>query len=103
MEGTRLPDVKRDVRRGWSRWDRKVKGVRRVVAPVGAYMKVLDPEGRVWAWYIRDPTGDCSSIMFQHHQVAEHDDGTITVSPSIVVRHGHHWHGWLQRGEWSAV
>jgi hypothetical protein len=40
------------------------------------------------------------------HEVIEHEDGTITVSPSILVR-GHdqagkpvEWHGFLERGEW---
>jgi hypothetical protein len=104
VKGTRLPDVKRDARRGWSKWDRLQRGRRRVlVAPLGAYMKVLGPEGEVWAWYIRDPTGDVSSIRFEHHTVEEHADGTITVSPSIVVTHGNRWHGWLRAGEWTSV
>lgn len=100
MKGTRLPDVHRHHRRGWSRRDRMRAGRRVLVAPLGAYMKVLAEDGSTWCWYIRDPTGDASSIR-QHHQVVEHDDGTITVSPSIVVRHGNRWHGWLRQGEWS--
>lgn len=104
--GTRIPDVVRDRRRGWAKWDRveRRKGQRarrRTIAPPGSYMKVLNEDGTTWCWYIRDPTGDLSSIRFEHHQVAEHEDGTITVTPSIVVTHGNQWHGWLQRGEWS--
>jgi len=39
------------------------------------------------------------------HQVIEHEDGTITVSPSILVT-GHHdrqWHGYLEHGIWREV
>lgn len=41
------------------------------------------------------------------HDVTEHDDGTITVSPSILVtwrlngRDVEQWHGFLRRGVWS--
>lgn len=34
------------------------------------------------------------------HQVTEHEDGTITVSPSILIRE---WHGFLERGVWRKV
>lgn len=37
------------------------------------------------------------------HQVVEHEDGTITVSPSILVSKGPNnpvWHGFLERGVW---
>lgn len=41
------------------------------------------------------------------HDVTEHDDGTITVSPSILVSEGRErrelWHGWLERGVWRSV
>jgi Family of unknown function (DUF6527) len=100
--GTRIPDVCRGHRRGWAKWDRQRGGVRRLVAPTGAYMRVLNEDGSTWCWYIRDPTGDASSIR-EHHQVTEHADGTITVAPSIVVRHGNRWHGWLQAGVWTGV
>jgi hypothetical protein len=44
------------------------------------------------------------------HQVTEHEDGTITVSPSILVkgpwgpdRADHEWyHGFLERGVWRS-
>ena len=38
------------------------------------------------------------------HKVTEHDDGTITVSPSILVSGGGdglQWHGHLINGVWS--
>jgi hypothetical protein len=36
------------------------------------------------------------------HQVIEHEDGTITVSPSIEIKSwdGAYYHGWLERGVW---
>lgn len=36
------------------------------------------------------------------HDVAEHEDGTITVSPSILVTsHEGQWHGYLRKGQWE--
>lgn len=40
------------------------------------------------------------------HQVVEHEDGTITVSPSILCSDGnggHSWHGFLKQGIWSVA
>ena len=39
------------------------------------------------------------------HNVTEHDDGTITVSPSILITswNGKSWHGFLERGVWREV
>ncbi len=39
------------------------------------------------------------------HAVTEHEDGTITVSPSILVTKGdgRRWHGYLERGVWRAL
>lgn len=44
------------------------------------------------------------------HEVVEHDDGTITVSPSILAwttwgpeKVRHEWHGYLERGTWREV
>ncbi len=52
-------------------------------------------------WWFRDPTGSFGRVV--HHQVAEHDDGTITVHPSILRTGGDTpgFHGWLKRGVWS--
>jgi hypothetical protein len=40
-----------------------------------------------------------------HHGVTEHEDGTITVTPSILIRdhRGREWHGFLERGQWRQV
>jgi hypothetical protein len=52
-------------------------------------------------WYASVPNGYSANLA--GHQVVEHDDGTITVSPSILVRNGQYdelWHGYLERGVW---
>ncbi len=68
--------------------------------PEGTYGK--DPDG---IWYIRfqgenaDLTGNLTK-----HDVIEHDDGTITVSPSILCLNAEHRvHGYLERGIWRDV
>lgn len=59
-------------------------------------------------WYARVPNGHIGNLA--NHQVTEHEDGTITVSPSILVS-GYDeekgektiWHGYLVRGVWQPV
>jgi len=50
-------------------------------------------------WYAKTPNdllGDLSG-----HEVALHDDGAITASPSILCDQGDvSWHGYLERGVW---
>lgn len=51
-------------------------------------------------WMARPPrlaAGDLS-----RHEVTEHEDGTITVSPSILIQQPPlgDWHGYLERGVW---
>lgn len=69
----------------------------------GDYCKVpasVDPRpGQVW--YAMAPNGDIGAILQKHHTVAEHEDGTITVTPSLVMPGG--WHGFLHAGVWSEV
>jgi hypothetical protein len=54
-------------------------------------------------WFVRDPSGVPGNLT--NHTVVIHDDGTITVSPSILTT-AHDgdrkalWHGWLERGVW---
>ena len=38
----------------------------------------------------------------EDHDVVEHEDGTITVSPSIKINRGDDiiWHGYLEKGIW---
>ena len=69
----------------------------------------LPANGSYWKqegiWYCATPNGHYGNL--KAHQVTEHPDGTITVSPSILIsgRYGgkdHElYHGWLQAGEWK--
>lgn len=52
-------------------------------------------------WYGMAPNGLLANLAA--HKVTEHDDGTITVYPSILVDNGEggkRWHGFLERGVW---
>lgn len=54
-------------------------------------------------WFCTTPNGLFGNISA--HKVEEHDDGTVTVSPSILVTQGHkglEWHGFLVRGVWRS-
>ncbi len=59
-------------------------------------------------WYFRPPAnarGEAYLGSLAAHTVVEHENGTITVSPSILLRgldHEESWHGWLERGVWRA-
>lgn len=63
-----------------------------------------DPRNGIW--YAR-PHGDHLGSL-KNHEVTEHEDGTITVSPSILIT-GYDgdsqvtWHGYLERGQWRRV
>jgi hypothetical protein len=74
-------------------------------------------------WWIRDPWGRVGRLT--SHTITEHEDGTITVSPSIFDKDGSPptqeelqqwgiaaivpgpgatgWHGWLEHGVWRSV
>ena len=93
----------------------EVKG-RRVYPDAAGQLPKLEPGdyGRYGSgeWYCCAPvdTGDWFTNFHgslgsgtSHHQVAEHEDGTITVSPSILIkRHNGEWHGFLERGVWRS-
>ncbi|QPF81698.1 hypothetical protein IC762_17905 [Bradyrhizobium genosp. L] len=51
-------------------------------------------------WQVTAPDGTVGSLNPAVHQIEEHDDGTITVSPSLDYgkRKPGAWHGWLRRG-----
>ena len=58
------------------------------------------PDG---VWYCIPPGLDSTWMgNLNAHTVVEHEDGTITVSPSILISSykGHSWHGYLERGVW---
>lgn len=51
-------------------------------------------------WYVIAPDGSLGRLG-ENHTITEHDDGTITVEPSLVMHRG--WHGWLRRGVFTSV
>ena len=59
-------------------------------------------------WMFVCPVKGLPIANLSNHQVIEHEDKTITVSPSILT-HGHYngehvsWHGYLERGIWREV
>lgn len=76
-----------------------------LLAP-GEYQKVV---GGAWiervghpVWTCCTPNGHAGNL--QNHTIVEHEDGTITVSPSIAVSRGgvQVWHGFLERGVWRS-
>ena len=62
----------------------------------GDYWKT--PDGR---WEIKDPNGNVGALGL--HKVTEHEDGTITVEPSILDPSVGGWHGYLEHGIWRQV
>jgi hypothetical protein len=59
---------------------------------------------RGW-WQLRAPNGHSGCLDPDVHTVTEHEDGTITVSPSIVINGADGselYHGWLERGVWRS-
>jgi len=63
---------------------------------IGDYGKA--PDGK---WWFRAPAGSIGGLS-QGHGVEEHEDGTITVTGSILIKGGgaSEWHGYLTRGVW---
>lgn len=101
MKGIRLPD-------GFSCTQSELEMLGYPHTPPGAFWR--DERGK---WAICTPNGRIGSI--EKHAVVEHEDGSITVSPSILVYPTTHtryegeqlvnyeapgWHGYLQTGEW---
>lgn len=58
----------------------------------------------IGSWYCVPPDTELLGAL-GNHTVVEHEDGTITVSPSILISHysGTQWHGYLERGVWREV
>lgn len=65
----------------------------------GGYCPVT--AGGKQTWMVRTPNGHLGNLGA--HDVTENADGTITVSPSILVSDntGELYHGHLVAGEWS--
>lgn len=58
----------------------------------------VDWTGTRQLWF-RDPIGNPGRVT--KHEVSEHDDGTITVTPSILDDDPGGYHGHLTRGVWT--
>lgn len=87
MQGRRLPDG-----------PMKLAGIAH-----GDYKKVTYADGSVH-WYCCPPRG--AAGVLDNHQITEHEDGTITVSPSILLPSDNPagaWHGYLEYGVWREV
>lgn len=57
-------------------------------------------------WYCCVPNTDTLMGNLSKHTVVEHEDGTITVSPSILISSPHRgveWHGYIEKGVWREV
>jgi hypothetical protein len=56
-------------------------------------------------WWARVPAPGFGMGNLSSHEIMEHEDGTITVSPSIpcIGHHDKQWHGYLERGIWREV
>lgn len=73
----------------------------------GAYGRATAPEikpgSAIGWWEICTPDGHLGCLDPKLHTVTEHDDGTITVAPSIDMsrRHAGAYHGFLRNGEWT--
>lgn len=54
-------------------------------------------------WYVRTPAARRAVMLNPAlHTVTEHEDGTISVTPSLIYGkpgEPYHWHGWLVRGK----
>lgn len=91
MIGRRRPDVIADPDGSympkWSEWE------------PGDYGFIVEPRmGRTL--YVKDPAGNLGYIG--KHTITEHEDGTVTLSPSVLFDLGPHpWHGYLVRGVWN--
>lgn len=71
---------------------------------VGDYWREVDGETLV-EWWVVVPSAHPVPSACPGHNVVEHEDGTITVSPSLLVHYGdgEAWHGFLERGIFREV
>jgi len=86
------------------------------IYPVGGMLQEMKPgdyciDKRDGHWKAMTPNGHFGDLS--DHEVTEHEDGTITVSPSILVSFGKEvevvdgetgkplWHGYLKKGIWT--
>lgn len=74
----------------------------------GCYGRCTHPSvisKRTGWWMVTTPDGRVGSLNPEIHKVIEHEDGTITVTPSLdmSVRRPGGWHGWLTKGYFRSV
>jgi hypothetical protein len=74
----------------------------------GCYGRATNPRviGRRTGWWeVTTPDGHLCSLNTDVHTVVEHEDGTVTVTPSLDMsqRHPGGWHGWLTRGHFKSI
>jgi hypothetical protein len=70
----------------------------------GAYGRIqIGADNIRWIWACTTPNNHFGRL--DGHDVVEHDDGTITVSPSILISNENEelWHGYLEHGIWRSV
>jgi hypothetical protein len=71
---------------------------------VGEYCKYkYHFESGDMCFYVMAPNGSLGCLV--NHTVIEHEDGTITVQPSILISKGRpgEWHGYLEKGVWREI
>jgi hypothetical protein len=81
---------------------------RRVAWPDGILASGEYAQAPTGAWFAGTPSGHLANLS--RHAITEHEDGTITVSPSIRVSspamdggaERELWHGYLERGVWRS-
>ena len=56
-------------------------------------------------WFYRVPVPGFGTGGLDKHQITEHENGTITVQPSILCYGSFDktWHGYLEKGVWREV
>jgi hypothetical protein len=77
----------------------------------GEYQKLLNKDGTpTGIWHLCTPDGHHGSVRDTIWSITEHEDGSITVSPSIRIsttnrQNVEHdlWHGYLEGGVWRSV
>lgn len=84
---------------------KKMKGRRIDAVPGEVYVLRMEPgdygKDLDGVWHCR-PFWDAPPGCLAKHIVIEHEDGTITVSPSILIQCGEmSWHGHIKNGIWS--
>ena len=80
---------------------KRIENIRDGLQP-GEYGKSLE-DG---TWWFCTPNNMFGRINDKIWQITEHEDGTITVSSSILINYGPEypntpsWHGYLEKGVW---